>query len=54
MLSRELLKILACPACKRDLKYDPKESQLICENCRLKYPVKADIPIMLIDKAEKF
>ena len=54
MLDQELLDILACPKCKGDLKYDRKNSKLICDHCRLKYSIKDDIPIMLIDEAEAF
>jgi len=54
MLSKELLDILACPQCKGDLEYDQKNEKLICHACRLKYNIKDDIPIMLIDEAEKF
>lgn len=54
MLSQELLDILACPKCKGDLEYDRKKNKLICHTCRLKYDIKDDIPIMLIDEAEKF
>ncbi|MBO8130845.1 MAG: Trm112 family protein [Candidatus Marinimicrobia bacterium] len=54
MISKELLEILACPKCKGDLIYDQENDKLICESCRLKYPIKDDIPIMLIDEAEKY
>jgi uncharacterized protein YbaR (Trm112 family) len=54
MLSEKLLEILACPKCKGDLNYDRDSNKLICENCRLRYRVEDDIPIMLIDEAEKF
>jgi len=54
MLSKELLEILACPKCKGDLIYDEENQWLICENCRLRYPIKDDIPIMIIEEAEKF
>jgi len=54
MLDKELLDILACPKCKGDLEYDQESKKLICNNCRLKYDIKDDIPIMLIDEAEKF
>ena len=54
MLSKDLLDILACPKCKGDLDYDPKKEALTCNSCRLKYLVKDDIPVMLIDEAEKF
>jgi uncharacterized protein YbaR (Trm112 family) len=59
MLSKELLEILACPKCKGDLEYDTKDAdpenhKLICQNCKLRYSIKNDIPIMLIDEAETF
>ena len=47
----DLLKILACPKCKNELRLAQDESGLICEICRLKYPIEESIPIMLIDKA---
>lgn len=54
MLSKELLEILVCPKCKGELEYDEQNQQLICHTCRLKYAIKDDIPIMLIEEAEKF
>ncbi|MBC8182799.1 Trm112 family protein [candidate division KSB1 bacterium] len=54
MLSKELQDILACPKCKGDLEYDKKNEKLLCNECRLKYDIKDDIPIMLIDEAEAF
>jgi len=54
MLSKELLDILACPKCKGDLEYDKKNDKLLCKACRLKYNIKDDIPIMLIDEAETY
>ena len=54
MLDKRLLDILACPKCKGELEYDKKNSKLICHKCRLRYRIKDDIPIMLIDEAEKF
>jgi len=54
MLSDELLEILVCPKCKKDIEYDREHSKLICNECRLKFDIKDDIPVMLIDEAEKF
>jgi uncharacterized protein YbaR (Trm112 family) len=54
MLPEKLLEILACPKCKGDLNYDRDNDKLICEKCRLRYRVEDDIPIMLIDEAEKY
>lgn len=53
MLSQELLDILVCPACKGDLQYDRERERLICPACHLAYPIKDDIPIMLIEEAER-
>ncbi len=54
MIDEALLEILACPKCKGDLEYDREDDKLICNACRLKFRVEDDIPIMLIDEAEKF
>jgi uncharacterized protein YbaR (Trm112 family) len=52
-LDKELLEILACPKCKGGLRLTETGDGLVCEPCRLKYPVKDDIPVMLVDEAEK-
>ena len=54
MLNKELLDILACPKCKGELIYDPDRARLDCRVCRLRYRIEDDIPIMLIDEAERF
>jgi uncharacterized protein len=51
-VSPQLLAILVCPKCKGELEYRAGESSLICHTCKLRYPVKDDIPIMLIDEAK--
>jgi len=53
-LSQELLSILVCPACKGDLTYDANAQTLTCPRCRLRYQVVDDIPVMLVEEAEKF
>jgi uncharacterized protein YbaR (Trm112 family) len=50
-LSPQLLAILVCPRCKGTLEYRESESSLVCPHCRLRYPVRDDIPIMLVDEA---
>lgn len=54
MLNEELLEILACPKCKGSLEYDKENERLLCHECKLRYPIKNDIPIMLIEDAEPF
>ncbi|MFQ5900129.1 MAG: Trm112 family protein [Thermodesulfobacteriota bacterium] len=50
-IDKELLNILACPKCKGDIQLTEKEDGLICNSCKLIYPIKDDIPVMLIDEA---
>jgi uncharacterized protein len=50
-ISKELLDILACPKCKGDIHLNPTQDGLVCEACQLMYPIKEDIPVMLIDEA---
>ena len=49
MIDKKLLDILACPACKADIKLDG--DRIVCVKCGRRYPIKDDIPIMLIDEA---
>lgn len=51
MIDKELLEILACPACKGDVV--EKENSIVCTKCGNRYPVKDGIPIMLIDEAKQ-
>ena len=53
-LSQDLLEILACPKCKGEVHLSEEQDALICEACKLRYAIKDDIPIMLIDEAESF
>ncbi|MBO0774875.1 MAG: Trm112 family protein [Actinobacteria bacterium] len=50
-----LLEILACPACRAPLRPDHESSELVCTNasCGLIYPVRDDIPILLVDEARR-
>lgn len=50
MIDKELIKILACPACKADVELINKK--IVCKKCKKKYPVRNGIPVMLVDEAE--
>jgi uncharacterized protein len=52
-ISKELLDILACPKCKGSISITKDQLGLVCDACKLKYRIEDDIPIMLIDEAEK-
>ncbi len=57
MVSNELLEILRCPNCVREkdgLLTLYKDTWLICQDCGRKYPIKDDIPVMLIDEGDKW
>jgi len=48
----ELLEILACPKCKQAVELATDGDTIYCNTCQLRYPVRDDIPVMLIDEAE--
>lgn len=52
-INQDLLEILACPKCKGEISLNEKKDGLICDACKLLYPIEDDIPIMLIDEAIK-
>lgn len=51
MVSQELLDLLVCPLCKKPLELKNEGQALKCTQCRRVYPIKDDIPIMLVDEA---
>jgi len=66
MVDTELLEILRCPYCvsgdtRRTDKEDPgrldllrEDSWLVCQDCERKYPIRQDIPVMLIEEGDKW
>jgi uncharacterized protein YbaR (Trm112 family) len=50
-VSKELLDILVCPLCKVQLEVVHEQTGLKCVQCKRVYPIRDDIPIMLIDEA---
>ncbi len=59
MISPDLLEILRCPHCVRDkegLLVLVREAWLVCQepDCRRKYPIRDDIPVMLIEEGTKW
>lgn len=52
-LDKELLEIIVCPKCKGDLIYEEEKERLVCKNCSVYYPIREDIPILLIEEAKK-
>lgn len=52
-LDPQLLEILVCPNDRGDLDYRESEQRLVCTKCGYAYPIRDDIPVMLIDEAQK-
>jgi len=50
----ELMEILACPKCKQPVELAEDGQSISCSACRLKFPVRDEIPVMLLDEAEEF
>lgn len=51
MIDKQLLEILACPACKTEVRLE--QDRLICVQCGRRYPIRDGIPVMLIEEAEQ-
>ena len=52
-LDPALLDILACPNCRAALRADDGASELVCTSCGYAYPVRDDIPVLLVDEARR-
>ncbi len=52
-VDKELLEILVCPNCRGDVEYHEDQAVIVCLKCGYRYPVRDDIPVMLIEEAEK-
>lgn len=50
-MDKRLLDILVCPLCKSQLQIDADKGELICKADRLAYPIRDDVPVMLVDEA---
>ncbi|MGI8574306.1 MAG: Trm112 family protein [Egibacteraceae bacterium] len=49
----ELIELLICPACHGQIEYKDRRKLIICTECGLHYPVRDDIPVMLVDEATR-
>ncbi len=52
-LDEKLLDLIVCPACHAALAVDVAAEELVCTGCGLAYPVRDDIPVLLVDEARK-
>jgi uncharacterized protein len=52
-LDPALREILVCPDCRSALAVDDDAGELVCTGCGLAYPVRDDIPVLLVDEARK-
>ena len=52
-MDARLLDILVCPICKANLEYRKTDAELVCKPCKLAFPIRDDIPVMLADQARQ-
>jgi len=52
-MDKKLLDILACPVCKGPLVYLKNNNELVCKADKLAFPIREDIPVMLVDEARQ-
>lgn len=48
-----VLDIIVCPKCRAGLRTDDAASELVCTGCGLAYPVRDNIPVLLVEEARK-
>lgn len=53
MISEQLMGLLACPCCHEKITAAPEYNGLLCERCRLVFPVRDGIAVMLLNEAQK-
>ncbi len=57
MVDPELLEILRCPVCVHEGKGEltlVRETWLVCRDCGRKYPIREDIPVMLVEEGDRW
>lgn len=52
-MDKKQIEMMVCPECNAKLDYDKSTKELICESCKLAFPVRDGIPVMLIEEARK-
>lgn len=52
-MDNRLLEILACPLCKGKLIYDKNHAELICRIDKVAYPIRNNIPVMIVEEARR-
>ncbi|VAW62245.1 hypothetical protein MNBD_GAMMA09-317 [hydrothermal vent metagenome] len=52
-MDKKQLELIACPECHGKIEYDKNSSELLCNKCKLAFPVEDGIPVMLIENARK-
>ncbi|AJC48957.1 Trm112 family protein [Allofrancisella guangzhouensis] len=52
-MDQSVLSVLVCPVCKSNLHYDKQKQILVCKADKLAYPIRDNIPVMLVEEATK-
>ena len=52
-LDAKLLDLIVCPSCHAGLAVDEAAEELVCTGCGLAYPVRDDIPVLMVDEARR-
>jgi len=52
-MDKKHIELMVCPECQRKLSYDKTLKELLCDKCKLAFPVQDGIPVMLVEQARK-
>lgn len=50
-VDQSLIELLICPSCHGEIVYKDRRKLIICTECGLQYPVRDNVPVMLVDEA---
>ena len=50
-VDKTLIELLVCPACRSEIEYKDRRHLIICTGCGRHYPVRDNIPVMLVEEA---
>lgn len=52
-MKEELLAVLVCPATRTRLRFDEAAQELVSDEAGLAYPVRDDVPILIVEEARQ-
>ena len=52
-MDQSIINALVCPVCRSELHLDKEKKILVCKADKLAYPIRENIPVMLVEESTK-